>query len=66
MALNQVTSGQFIVVLSDLSWNMLVQSGIPNELKITGTLPEAENLKPNIRWNYQAPAKKTRAVFWRT
>ena len=45
----KVTSRQFIVVLSDLSWNMLVQSGIPCELKITGTLPEAGNLKPNIR-----------------
>ena len=27
-----------------------------SELKITGTLPEAENLKPNIWWNHQAPA----------
>ena len=29
-------------------------------LKITGTLPEAGNLKPNIWWNHQAPT-----VFWR-
>ena len=34
-----------------------------SELKITGTLPEAGNLKPNIWWNDQAPARKTR---WRT
>ena len=31
-----------------------------SELKITGTLPEAGNLKPNIwwKWNHQAPQEK--------
>ena len=38
---------------------------VTSELKIIGTLPEAGNLKPNIWWNHQAPARKTRAVFWR-
>ena len=33
-----------------------------SELKITGTLPEAGNLKPNVWWNLQAPAKKSRAA----